>query len=300
MVISAAVNVGIVMLALQPIRELKRTTNRVRHGDWTARARWSPLADPGVESLRQLLNRTLDAVESQRRTAVLGAEAVLQVEERARGRISDEMFSETAQSLASLLLQLRVVERRNGETDPGIDGPITESLRKVLEDVRTLARQLRPPELDELGFRAALDAHLRRLTETRSTPEIRVHGHVPEERLTSQHLVTLYRVVEAAVENALVHADAKRVEILFRPEEDRIVALITDDGRGFDVTDIVASTDGLGLPAMYERARLAGGALAVDSEPGEGTTVTLALPWIREVTEELPADDASPALSISP
>lgn len=276
---SATLNAALVLLALRPIHGIERTVERILAGDWSARAPESPLADPATERLRSLLNGVLEGAREREFAALELSRAVVRAEERERGRLSDEMYGETAQSLATLLLHLRVVERlaTEGSAFDDASDAFGNTVREVLEGIRSIARRLRPPELHELGLRSAVDALARQHREGADAPRIVVMGDLPEERIDPDRRGALYRVIESALDNAVRHARAGTVEVLLRADADGIVVHVTDDGSGFDPDAVPA--DALGIPSMIERARVASGSLAIDSAPGRGTCVTMRVPW---------------------
>lgn len=267
-------------LALRPIRRLTETARRVQGGDWSARVEPSYLADRRLEHLGAVLNEMLDAMEQARRVQRQVSRSVLDAEEREREQIAHEIYAGTAQTLAGVLIRLRVVARAEtpGEARPALD-EVTSEVRTALEELRTVARRLRPPELDELGIRAALEAHARRLVE-QGGPAITFDGDIPDEDLGPGARLALFRVVQEAITNAVLHADASRVRVELSTLPDAFRAEVVDDGIGFDPLLQSGPTDShLGLVGMRERADYAGGELTIHSAPGSGTVLRLDLPW---------------------
>lgn len=208
------------------------------------------------------------------------ARRVLDAEERDREEIAHELYAGTAQTLAGVLIRLRVLGQaiHHGEPGPVLE-EVTSEVRTALEEVRAVARRLRPPELDELGIRTALEAHARRLTEG-AGPEVLFEGEVPDEDLDPGARLALFRIVQEAVTNAVLHAEASRVQVEFTARPDAFGASITDDGIGFEPHSALPTTDSrLGLAAMRERAEYVGGAFSVLSKAGLGTLVRLEVPW---------------------
>ena len=285
--VSATLNTGLVLLALRPVFDLERTAARVHAGDWSARTNPTPITDPAIDRLRETFDGFLDWAQERDATALMRSKAVVRVEERERGRLSGEMYQETAQSLASLLLQLRLVERlaSEGRATDETSGAVGDAVRDVLEGIRSIARRLRPPELDELGVRSAIDAHVRRLRDGDDVPRLTVFGDFDEDRLDPDRGLLIFRVVQEALDNALRHARADTIEVLLRSDDTSVVVQITDDGIGFDPDRASSTGEGLGIPSMVERARVGSGSLTVDSAPGRGTCITLRLPWDTATSE---------------
>jgi signal transduction histidine kinase len=141
--------------------------------------------------------------------------------------------------------------------------------------VRRLAVELRPSALDDFGLVPAVE----RLADTfreQSGLQVDLESRLGEERLTTEVETTVYRVIQEALTNIVKHADAGRVSILLQRKNSSVVAVVEDDGSGFDPAD--ARADALGLAGMRERLSLAGGRLLVESTPGSGTTVVAEVP----------------------
>ena len=199
-----------------------------------------------------------------------------------------------AQTLAGILVRIRLLERGSEADDEREELDfLGAELREALEEIRAVARRLRPPELDELGVRFALEALARGLGE-RTGLRVRLNGDVREESLSSDARLALYRVIQEALTNTVRHARAREVRVEFRPTADRLVTEVVDDGVGFDPSAL-GSDDAsrLGLLNMAERAGYAGGRTLVDSSPGGGTRVLVELPWS---TSDAPPGDALDAL----
>lgn len=295
---SALLNAILVHLALLPVSDLARIAERVRDGDTSARTPPSPLADPGIDRLRLVFNDMLDQVgrlsEVQRHRSHL----MIQAEERDRERMSDGLYGDTAQTLAAVLVQLRLLEHaiERGEDPRKTSDSVTQSIRDALDDVRDVARKLRPPELHDLGVRKAIEAFGREITERDacSQTSLTIEGDLPEHRLDEPSRIALFRIVQEAIRNAVEHAKASTIRIEFSSGPNELRVAVTDDGCGFDSTSPrVSEVVGYGILAMTERARFADGSLSIDSCPSQGSRVSLALP----LTDSPPAIATSPAVS---
>lgn len=286
--VSVVFNAGLVSLALVPLRRLEETARRVREGNLAARAPRSPLADRQMEGVVAVFNHMLDSVEALRRRHRELTVRALEAEERERRWIAGRLYDETAQVLAAVLLRLRIVVR--AATADGRGGSaagmaelarLRAELAEALNGVRRLARELRPPEIEEVGVTAALVAHARLVQEATGIP-VRVTGALDESDLPGASAVALYRILQEALSNAVRHARPGEVEIRLSTESGRIQAEVRDDGVGFDAEAIrQEASQGLGLFALSERAALLGGTATVESEPGSGTRIRVLLPTRR-------------------
>lgn len=274
------VNAGLVRLALSPLEELEGTARRVGEGDLDARATDSPLADIELHRMTGIFNQMLDSLSANRTRQQELARRVLESEERERQRIAHELYSGTAQTLAGVLVRLRIAGKH---LDNGANGVIEEIRHEVvsaLEEIRGVARRLRPPELDELGVRVALEAHARSMVEG-TRMEVLFEGDVPT--LSRESSLALFRIVQEAISNAALHSAADTVRVTFSREADAVVTEITDDGSGFEPdTALAHSGQSLGLFGMHERAGYVQGELSLESGPGRGTRVRVVIPFVPE------------------
>jgi PAS domain S-box-containing protein len=201
----------------------------------------------------------------------------LRASEEERQRIARELHDDTAQHLATLLVQIEVLQRAEGDVDWQVHlDNFRQELKACAEGVRRIARGLRPPELEDAGVEAALRSHLRAVQEV--TPiRMEIDLQPVDALLDSDTKLVLYRIVQEAVSNAARHAAASTLWIEVARDGREVVAKVRDDGAGFrPETDLDGG--GLGLVGMQERAVMVGGRVAVRSRPGEGTTVNVRIP----------------------
>ena len=266
-------------LALTPLTELERIAEDVEDGKLAARAQYSPLADSDLRRLMVVFNRMLDRLEWYRNRQREVTVRSLESEERARRWVASKLYDETAQSLAAVLLRLRAAGKRLGENeDDGELARLRAAVHEALESIRQVARELRPPELDEIGLIPALAAQVRTLS-ARSGIEIRLDADPSVSELLTDADLALYRILQEALANAVRHAQASSVTVRIRRQAAGIAAEVTDNGQGFDVdAEMERAGRGLGLLEMQERALYVGAELGIDSSPGSGTRVTVHLP----------------------
>ena len=150
----------------------------------------------------------------------------------------------------------------------------------MVQQIRNLSLDLRPPLLDEMGLVSALKGYLETQAE-RTGLEIEVRGDASCPGLAPEMEITAFRVAQEAVTNAIRHAAARKVTVSIRSLDGVLSILVEDDGKGFDVRGTLqgpATGKYLGLLGMQERARMLGGELVIESSPGRGTRVRLQLP----------------------
>ena len=198
---------------------------------------------------------------------------LLSAREKERRRIARRIHDEMGQALAAARWALAA-------------GKVEEAdrlLAELGEGLRDLARELRPPLLDELGLGAALAKFLEDFS---ASTGIAVTKELPSGRYPPEVETALFRVVQEALENVRRHARAKRVTVTIKERDRTLIGWIADDGVGFDPR---RATEGLGLSGMREWISLVGGKLEVRSAPGRGTRIEFEVPFSLRVTaEELP------------
>ncbi len=204
---------------------------------------------------------------------------VLSAHEGERKRIARELHDDTAQSLTSILVRLRLLER--SADDPVIRQNV-EELRELtagaLDSVRRMAVDLRPSALDDLGLVAALHSYAEKYSQRWPIP-VRFSTTGVKRRLPPEMELVLYRVAQEALSNVAKHSAARSAEISLSRKSSVVTLKILDDGRGFD-THHISPDDGrgLGLFGMKERMALVGGSLEIESAPHAGTSVIARVP----------------------
>jgi two-component system, NarL family, sensor histidine kinase UhpB len=274
--LSLAVNLLALRAALAPLRRLQRTIEAVRAGDHEARVVPALLTDPEVERVGETLNGMLDELDAVRARLRALSAGIIAAQEEERRRISRELHDDTAQALTSLLLYAKALEQ--GDAPPAVREALAELREEVarsLEGVRRMARELRPSALDDLGLVAALDGYTQELAR-RTGLTVRFEAACGG-RLPPQVELALYRIAQEALTNAAKHAGASNVTVDLVREPSLVWLTVRDDGQGFD-SAAVSPGRGLGLFSMRERAELAGGALAMASTQGHGTSITARIP----------------------
>ena len=222
-----------------------------------------------VRGIARSVNGLLDRLEAARRA---GNAQALAAQEAERHRIAQELHDEVGQSLTVVLLGLKQVESRVPAEVREELALVRESARAGLDDVRRVARRLRPGVLEDLGLTSALAALVTDFS-TSSTASVRRSFSPGLPALSAEAELVVYRVAQEALTNAARHADAGSVELSLGRQGETVVLEIRDDGRGFG-----ERVEGSGLLGMRERAALIDAELTVTSRPRSGTTVRLRVP----------------------
>jgi signal transduction histidine kinase/ligand-binding sensor protein len=193
-----------------------------------------------------------------------------------RQRLARELHDSVVQSLYSMALYADAARLalESGKQDVTVSHlqELRETARSAMYDMRLLIFELHPPALEQEGLVTALRVRLAAV-EARAgvRAELDVEG---ERRLPIAVEQELYRIVQEALNNVMKHARAQHVTLRMRFYDHTVSLQIRDDGAGFDPRSI-KNDGGMGLHSFAARAAKIGGQVTVDSEPGQGTTVTV-------------------------
>jgi signal transduction histidine kinase/ligand-binding sensor domain-containing protein len=205
---------------------------------------------------------------------------LIESQELERQRIAVELHDSLGQTM--LIIKNRALLALNSLTDHAEEqlGEISASASDALEEVRTIAYNLRPYQIDRFGLTKTLQAMCAQADRTSG-----IHFSTELEPIdglfTQQAEISIYRVVQEAVNNIIKHSKAGEARCVVRRQAGAVELTIQDNGCGFSgvVADGEPSRGGFGLVGMAERVRLMGGSCVVDSSQGQGTTVTIKLPF---------------------
>lgn len=204
--------------------------------------------------------------------------------ERARTMIANDIHDGVGQSLLALKMELEMLGKSacGNMSEYGREklDRMDSTLREIMNEVRRLASELRPPLLDDFGFEKALEVYVGELSlSTGILTSFSSEGdHPPMEK---EKGVLLFRIAQEALANVRKHSRAKAVEVSLVSRNGDLRLSVRDDGDGFDALNTsVGSNNGMsfGILGMRDRAEVLGGALDIASKPGSGTTVTVQVP----------------------
>lgn len=219
--------------------------------------------------MRDLLRRTLRLQEDERR------------------RIAGEIHDAVSPLITGALYQARALKMTNGST-PAEDRDqsltkVGQLLERASEELHGVIFDLRPPDLDDIGVVAALEAYIQSLQRTGFTCHLEVTNDLPP--LTPEVRLGIYRIVQEALHNVMRHSGADEVVVRLESTADLLRITIRDNGAGFDPERAVRPTS-LGLLSMRERAAAIGATFTIVSRPGGGTAIVLERPHTGNVMSD--------------
>ncbi|MDX1388656.1 MAG: two-component regulator propeller domain-containing protein [Acidobacteriota bacterium] len=197
-----------------------------------------------------------------------------------RRRIARELHDEMGPALTAVIINLQLLSKDDPQkTIQRIDDTV-ELVDRMVQRIRDLSLDIRPPLLDALGLLPALKGYLEAQAE-RSGIDIEVLGDTAVHGLAPELEITAFRVSQEAVTNVIRHANASRATVTVKRVGAELEITIEDDGGGFEVQDALdraAVGKALGLLGIQERIGMIGGQVDIVSAPGHGTTIRVRMP----------------------
>lgn len=205
--------------------------------------------------------------------------AMVATQEEERKRISRDLHDDVGTKLSALKLFISALHEKATHTkNKEIESLATSSelfITEAIQDVRQLLQNLSPAVLEEFGYTAAVKAFVDKLNETKQ-----IHFHLVifgmEQGLQKEYDLALYRITQELINNVLKHAEAKQVSLQIGQRDGKIILMIEDDGKGFDIS---SRKDGYGISNLEARTKLLNGIMTIDSYPGKGTSVLIEVPY---------------------
>jgi signal transduction histidine kinase len=254
-------------------RQLKREVVRRRAGE------------EAVKKSNELNRQLLEQSQIMQKKLRLVTRQVLAVQEEERRQISRELHDEIAQTLVGINVELAALSHAGATEPKALRARIARTQRLVQKSVRAVhqfARELRPAALEDLGLIPALQVFMEKLS-ARKKLIINLTAFARVEELDAARRVVLFRVAQESLTNVARHAQASTVNMVISELPDAVRMEVNDDGKSFDVLHTLASKTNrrLGLLGMRERVEMVGGTLAIESSPGQGTSVRVEIPFRR-------------------
>jgi signal transduction histidine kinase len=275
-------------LTARPVRTLARKADALQRGDFS-----TDLQPVGSGEVR-VLSQAFADMASQLKAQFAGLEEIrhereqqaqqmrdllrrtLRLQEEERRRIAGEIHDAVSPLITGALYQARALLMSNGKTPPEERDQTLRNVNGLLErasdELHGVIFDLRPPDLDDLGVVAAIDAYVQTIKQTGLACRLEVEnepvGLSPEVRLG------IYRIVQEALHNVVRHSGADEAVVRLETSDGLVRVTIRDNGSGFDPEKAVRPTS-LGLLSMRERAESIGATFQIVSRPGGGTAIVI-------------------------
>ncbi len=269
LIVMLLVDLVLLREALRPLAQLSAVMAQIDLQRPGQRAVGFEHSSTEVCGLADAFNAMLERLEEERRDS---SGRVLAAQEAERLRIARELHDEVGQTLTAAALRAEQAAGQSGAGDPEF-AELAQIVHRSLDDLRRISHELRPAALEPLGLMNALIS-LGARVESEGLMRVRRELEGPLPDLPPDVELTIYRIAQEALTNAIRHSGSAEVVVSLRRSGDAVVLAVIDSGRG--LPDDVS--EGGGLIGMRERAMLIGAALEVGSSSGRGVAVTLRVP----------------------
>jgi PAS domain S-box-containing protein len=207
------------------------------------------------------------------------SQKLIEAQEQERSRVARELHDDINQRLALLAISLEGLKQSLPASAAELARPIGEAskeVREVEKDVQALSHRLHSPKLELLGLESAARAFCREFSDSQKV-KVDFHSENVPKKLTPAISLSLFRVLQEALQNAARHSRLPHFDVWLRGGTNQIELTVQDSGIGFEPEEAIKGR-GLGLTSMKERLRLIDGYLSIDSEMGRGTTIRARVP----------------------
>lgn len=204
---------------------------------------------------------------------------IIATQEEERKRISRDLHDDVGTKLSALKLFLsslkNSVEKKQYQQANQLADNSENLINQTIKDVRDMLLNLSPGILEEFGFTTAIESLVNKINQTNTIHfDLSVFGM--KENLKTEYQLALYRITQELINNVLKHSNAKRVSLQIGYRDEKIIIMIEDDGKGFDLNQ---HKDGYGLKNLQARTKLLNGIMNIDTQPGRGTSISIEVPY---------------------
>lgn len=283
-----AIGVAIGEYTARPLRDLARDSRLLQQGDYSISIQPNGTGEilslsTALSELGSRLHHHMDGLEQshlerQRQTDQMREllRRTLRLQEDERRRIAGEIHDAVSPLITGALYQTRALQMSNGSRTPeSLDETlrsVNSLLERASEELHGVIFDLRPPDLDDIGVVAAIEAYVSTIQRTGLRARLEVVNDLPP--LTPEVRLGIYRIVQEALHNVVRHASADEAVVSIEFANDLLRVTIRDNGAGFNPGSAVRPTS-LGMLSMRERAAAIGATFSVISKPGGGTAVVI-------------------------
>jgi len=213
-------------------------------------------------------------MQSQFQQALLQTQ--IEIQEQTLKTISQEIHDNVGQVLSLAKLNLGTFETMESESNQVKINDTKQLVSKAINDLRDLSRSLHGDKIAELGLQESIASELKILQNTgQYQTALKLTGD--NYKLEPQKEMVLFRIVQESLNNAIKHAKAKNIHINLLYQQELFSLIISDDGSGFDPAVLQSAETGIGLKSMQNRAALIGATFILNSQNGNGTSITIEL-----------------------
>jgi len=218
-------------------------------------------------------------VQKLEKKQALQLQTVISTQEEERKRISRDLHDDVGTKLSALKLFLSSLknnaQKKQYEKVDQLASNSEQLINDTIKDVREMLLNLSPGILEEFGYTSAIESLINKINQTNT-----IHFHLSvfgiKGKLRKEYELALYRITQELINNVLKHSDAKNVSLQMGYRDEKIIIMVEDDGKGFDMNQ---HKDGYGLKNLEARTKLLNGNMKIDSQTGKGTSVLIEVPY---------------------
>jgi two-component system sensor histidine kinase DegS len=237
---------------------------------------------------QSMLRKNMAEIEKTINQQKFRSVLILEGQEEERKRLAMDIHDGIGQMLTSLKFQIESIDIENKVAAAKKIAELQSLIKDVIKEVRKVTFNLKPTVLGDYGLQAGLNVFITEMGKLINVPMVlKTEGQI--ERLPQKVENNVFRIIQEAINNSIKYSQATHIEVILTQTTEGVVAVVRDDGRGFDTSIIdsrsVNIESGRGFFNMYERTEYVNGRLEVRSEPGKGTTVQLTVPIPKTVVQ---------------
>jgi signal transduction histidine kinase len=218
----------------------------------------------------------LARVESEKRMQQEFSKQLIATQEAERKRVASGLHDSLGQQLLIVNNELQLNKTSTERKDEDIDRAVS-TVKDAIKEVRAIASNLHPHQMEKLGFRAAVGSMIETVGHASSIEFIKEIEDVGDV-VSKEQQINVYRVLQEALANAVRHSGATSVSVVLARVGDEVQMSVRDNGKGFAPGASSDGRQGFGMKMMQERVRMCVGTLTVDSVEGKGTTLSMVIP----------------------
>lgn len=196
--------------------------------------------------------------------------------ENERKRIATDLHDELGPLLSAVRIQVNRLQSES-EHDQAIVAYANKHIDDIIQKTRQISYNLLPNTLVRKGVVKAVQEYINKLNDSLESLSINLQ-YDQDFRLATEREVNVYRIIQEAIHNTVKHADATKLNINFKLQEDKVVLVTTDNGQGFKIDDLMNQSEGLGLMNLQSRTEVLNARFNYESEPGKGTSYIFEIP----------------------
>jgi len=201
----------------------------------------------------------------------------LEIQEQTFNDISQEIHDNVGQILSLAKVQINIMTESDNMSREMLND-VKNNVGKAMSDLRDIAKSLSSERIKTLTIHAAVFNEAERISKS-GIIRIQVNVEGQQREMNQQKKLVLFRIVQESMQNIIKHANASEIAISFNYAADMLHTVIKDNGKGFELSDALQNSTGLGLANIKSRALIAGGRSFIESVPNTGTTITINMPY---------------------